>query len=179
VRAKAKLLQHFEQMGPAASKGGGSPPGDLFERYFSADFQGLTSEIRGRSPAGAAQPIGSERLQAAEADLKHALNEIEADTAPAYGSSSSLPALVMQTFLLMDLRQDPELLAFAQRTAADPAWSEAVRGQALLLIAKAGGKDDLEGLYTYLESPSPVLRARAMQAIAALGSKLSAGGPSG
>ena len=47
-----------------------------------------------------------------------------------------------------------------------------MRGQALLLIAKLGGKDDLDGLYAYLESPSPLLRTRATQAIATLQSKL-------
>ena len=53
-----------------------------------------------------------------------------------------------------------------------------MRGQALLLIAKLGGKDDLEGLYAYLESPSALLQARAMQAIGALHSKVIAA-PSG
>lgn len=65
---------------------------------------------------------------------------------------------------------------WARQTAADATWPDAVRGQALLLIAKLGGKDDLEGLYGYLESPSTPLQARAMQAIAALQSKLSAAG---
>jgi hypothetical protein len=49
-----------------------------------------------------------------------------------------------------------------------------VRGQALQLTAKLGGKDDLDGLYAYLESPSALLQAHAMRAIAALQSKLSA-----
>ena len=40
-----------------------------------------------------------------------------------------------------------------------------------------GGKDDLEGLYAYLESPSLLLQARGMQAIAALRSKLKAPRP--
>jgi hypothetical protein len=54
-----------------------------------------------------------------------------------------------------------------------------VRGQALLLTAKLGGKDDLDGLYAYLESPSTQLQARAMQTIAELQSKLSASGTKG
>ena len=47
-------------------------------------------------------------------------------------------------------------------------------GQKLLLVGKAGEKEDLDTLYGYLDSPSPVLQARAMQAIAALESKASA-----
>jgi hypothetical protein len=85
----------------------------------------------------------------------------------------------MQTFLQMGLKEDADLLAFARQTAADDGWSEAVRGQALLLTAKLGGKDDLDGLYAYLESPSTQLQARAMQAIAELQSKLSASGTKG
>ena len=89
----------------------------------------------------------------------------------------------MKTYLvrlrIVDSNQDADVLAFAQRTAADAAWSDAIRGQALLLIGKMGGKDDLEGLYGYLENPSLLLQARGMQAIAALRSKLSAPRPGG
>ncbi len=91
----------------------------------------------------------------------------------------SLPAFIMQTFLQMSLKEDADLLAFARRTAADEGWSEAVRGQALQLTAKLGGKDDLDGLYAYLESPSALLQAHAMRAIAALQSKLSAAATKG
>jgi hypothetical protein len=79
----------------------------------------------------------------------------------------------MRTFLAMDLKQDAELLSFARQCAADPAWSDAVRGQALLLVAKLGGKDDLDGLFAHLEDPSALLQLRAMQAIARLQSRLS------
>ena len=88
-----------------------------------------------------------------------------------------LPSFIMQTFLQMGLKVDGELLAFARQTAGDEGWSEAVRGQALELTAKLGGKDDLDGLYSYLESPSPLLQAHAMRAIAALQARLSAATP--
>ena len=90
-----------------------------------------------------------------------------------------MPSLIIQAFLEMGLKQDADILAFARQTAADDAWADPVRGQALLLIAKLGGKEDLDALYGYLESPSPVLQARAMQAIAALQSRLAAGGSNG
>jgi hypothetical protein len=88
-------------------------------------------------------------------------------------SPDRLPSFVMRTFLQMGLKEDADLLAFARQTAADEGWSEAVRGQALLLTAKLGGKEDLDLLYAYLESPSPVLQAHAMRAIAELQSRLS------
>ena len=93
--------------------------------------------------------------------------------------SFSLPSFIMQTFLQMGLKEDADLLAFARKTAADDGWSDAVRGQALELIAKLGGKDDLDGLYVYLESPSALLQAHAMRAIAALQSRVSAAAAKG
>jgi len=74
----------------------------------------------------------------------------------------------------MDRSQDRDLIAFARAIAADGTWSAAVRGQALLLVGKAGENEDLDTLYGYLDSPSPLLQARAMQAIAALESKMAA-----
>ena len=72
---------------PRRAQDGGAPPGDLFERYLSADFQGLHGEIGGRSP----QAEGTERLQAAEADLKAALEHIEPTHRPRRVAASSLP----------------------------------------------------------------------------------------
>jgi hypothetical protein len=102
--------------------------------------------------------------------------EGESQAVPGPGS---LPSFIMQTFLRMGLKEDADLLAFARQTAADDGWSEAVRGQALLLTAQLGGKDDLDGLYAYLESPSALLQAHAMRAIAALQSKVSAAATKG
>ncbi len=175
--ARAGLLQRFDQVSPGGRRGAAAPPGDLFERYFAAGFEGLKSEIDGRGPDPAAEEELA-RLQAARAGLKQALSQVEADTPSARGDRG-LPAFIMQTFLQMGLQKDPDLLAFAHRTAVDAEWSDAVRGQALLLIAKLGGKDDLDGLYAYLESPSTLLRMRAAQAIARLQSKLSASATGG
>lgn len=172
--ARSGLLQRFAQVDPGARGSAAPPAGDLFDRYFAPGFEGLQSEIEGRSP----DPAAEERLQAARAALHQALSQVETESPPARGGSP-LPGFVMQTLLQMGVPGDPDLLAFAQRTAGDVEWSEAVRGQALLLIAKLGGKDDLDGLYAYLESPSALLRLRATQAIAALQSRLSAAAPSG
>jgi hypothetical protein len=177
AQAKPKLLQRFVQVGPEGRRAAATAPGDLFERYFSADFAGLQGEIDGRSPDPAAR-VAEQRIQSAQAELKQALSQIEGDARPVQGGGS-VPSLIMQAFLEMGLKQDADILAFARQTAADEAWADPVRGQALLLIAKLGGQEDLDALYGYLESPSPVLRARAMQAIAALQSRLAAAGSNG
>jgi hypothetical protein len=170
VRAKPGLLQRLREGNHSARREAAPPPGDLFERYFSADFEELGREIDRRPPDPAAPAAAQGRLELAQAELKRALGEIEAD-APSAQGDGSLPGFVMQTFLQMGLKEDAELLAFARTTAADAGWSDAVRGQALLLIAKLGEKDELDGLYGYLENPSALLQARAMQAIAELQSR--------
>jgi hypothetical protein len=178
VRAKTQLLQRVEQSSRSVRRDAAAPPGDLFDRYFAPGFEGLKGEIDRGNPDAAAQAAARERLQVAQEELERALSRIETDAQPA-GAGSGLPAFVMRTFLEMGLKEDADLLAFARRTAADAAWSDAVRGQALLLVAKLGGKDDLDGLYAYLDSPSALLQARAAEAIAELESKLSATGSNG
>jgi hypothetical protein len=178
VQAKGELLRRLEHVSPGDRRGAVVPPGDLFDRYFSAEFEQLRGEIAGRRPDPAGHGEELEHLRVAEADLRQSLGQLDAETASPPGGSR-LPAFVMQTFLQMGLTRDDDLLAFARRTAGDAEWSDPVRGQALLLIAKLGAKDDLDGLYAYLESPSPSLRARALRAIATLQSRLAASGSKG
>ncbi len=182
VQAKPRLLERLEQSSPQARREAAGPPGDLFDRYFAADFEGLKREIDREGPDPKARAEKGERLQVAQAELEVALRRLETDAGIVEAEPDArpadpgrrLPVFVMRTFLEMGFKQDADLLAFARQTAADAAWSDAVRGQALLLIAKLGGRDDLEGLYGYLDSPSALLQARAAEAIAALESKLSA-----
>lgn len=177
-QAKPKLLQRFVAVDREGRRAAAAPPGDLFERYLSADFAALKSEMDGRSTDPAAPLAEQERLAAAEAEVKQALSQIEGETRPMQ-SGSTVPALILQAFLEMSLKQDADVLALARQAAADDAWPDPIRGQALLLVAKLGGKDDLEILYGYLGNPSPLLQARALQAIASLQSRMTAGGSSG
>jgi hypothetical protein len=77
----------------------------------------------------------------------------------------------------MDLKQDADLLAFAKTTAGNAAFSDNIRGQAFLLIAKLGGKDDFTVLYNYLGNDHDSLKIKAMEAIAALEAKMSGTAP--
>jgi hypothetical protein len=83
--------------------------------------------------------------------------------------------VILQAFLGMNLKHDA---GYSRSPARPPLtiWPEPVRGQALLLTAKLGEQDDLEFLYGYLENPSVLLQARALQAIASLQSKMAAAG---
>jgi len=169
--ARVRLLHRFDQVSPNERGSATAPPGGLYERYFSADFDGLKREIERRTPPASGGDL--DRLQSTRAALQDISSRFEMETRSGPGNAG-LPAFILQTLLQMDRSQDRDLLAFARATAADGAWSEAVRGQALLLVGKAGEKEDLDTLYGYLDSPSPLLQARAMQAIAALESKVSA-----
>jgi hypothetical protein len=172
-RAKPGLLDLLGRTDASTRHAAEAPPGDLFEREFSAAFEELRREIDSRAGDPASQAAERSRIDVAQAELKRALGQLEAETRSAR-ADDGLPGLVLATFLEMPTKEDGELLTVARRIAADPAWSDPVRGQALLLVAKLGAKDDLDGLYAQLASTSPVLQARAMQAIAALQTKLAA-----
>ncbi len=178
AQAAPKLLQRLAEIGPAARKAAAGPGGSPFERYLSPGFEAAKREIGARHLDQAAQAAILARLQASEDAAESALRTAEPGGV-ASGEGSGLPALVMQALLAMNVKQDAAVLAFARATAADAAWSDGVRGEALLLVAKLGGKDDLPGLFAYLDSPSALLRARAMQAIAKLEAKLAPAGGAG
>jgi hypothetical protein len=138
----------------------------------------LLQLLNGVPPAArrsAAAPLDDDFTRALEGASPDAPIPAGGQEAP----STRLPSFLMRTLLQMALKQDDELLAFARQTAADEGWSDAVRGQALELIAKLGGTDDVEALYAYLENPSPLLQAYAMKAIAALQSRPSEGAAKG
>ena len=174
ARATPELARRFDLVSPAQRRSASAPERSAFDRTFASAFERATREIDERTIDPTKRAAALARLEAAERDLTIALQEVDAG---AVGPGDGLPGFVMQTFLQMNLREDDDLLAFARRTAADFGWSDAVRGQALLLIGKLGGKDDLDGLCRFLDVPSPLLQARAMQAIASVASRIAAAGP--
>ena len=173
TRATAELVRRFNQVSPPLRKGAPALGHDVFDRYFASAFESLDREINGQAIDPTAQAAALARLEAAERNLKLALKEVDPGAAPV-GAGNILPSFVLQTFLQMNEKENADLLAFARRTAADTGWSDTIRGQALLLIARLGGKDDLDGLYRFLNVPSPLLQARAMQAIATVEARLAA-----
>ena len=174
ARATPELAHRFELVSPALRKGASAPERSAFDRTFASAFERATREINGRTIDPTERAAALARLEAAQRDLTIALQEVDSG---AVGPGDGLPAFVLQTFLQMNDKDDEGLLAFARRTSADPGWSDTVRGQALLLIGKLGGKDDVGGLLGFLGAPSPLLQARAMQAIASVEARIAAAGP--
>lgn len=167
--AKQPLFALFTSVDPAAAAAMPSS-GDLYERYFAASFAGLQAEIAASPEGSAAREAQAARVQAAQAQLKAALEEIQPPTA-APTSGDRRAGFVLRTFLALDLAQDADLLSFAKSTAANPAYAPALRGDALLLVGKLGAAADLDALYPYLKSTNPLLRNRALQAITLIQAK--------
>lgn len=163
VPARTKLLRMLADVPPGARKNACAPSGDPLAHE-------LTDATPNRAPAA--------REGTAPAELASPASPVEPGDASGR-SLAVLPSFAMQTFLKLASSEDGELLAFARQTAADSGWSDPVRGQALQLIAKLGGKDDLDGLYGYLENSSALLQANAMRAIATLQARLTASAAKG
>jgi len=171
--ATPRLLERFATVSHGASTS--SPRGrDAFERYFAAGFEALKSELGARSPDPATRTEELARLQAAEAQLRRSLEEVESGPLTAR-DGDDLASLVMQALLEMSPGEAKEIPAFARQVAADPACTDGVRGKALLLVARLGEKGDLDLLYAQLSNASPLLQAGALQAIAVLNARLAPG----
>lgn len=171
LTARDPLIKIFKSVDPlTAGKASGVNSG-LYERYFANSFDSLKAEITLEVADPAERDARLAKLQAAQAELKTALGGVE-ETLPAAGSGDLRPAFVMNTLLALDISTDKALLDFARATAADSHYSSQVRGDALLLIAKLGDKNDLDGLYLYLKGGDDLLQARCLQAINNLQDKL-------
>ena len=169
-----RLLERFAAASHGASAST-SPGRDAFERYFGAGFDALKGEVGARSLDPATRTEELSRLQAEEARLRQSLEEVE--SAPlAARDGDGLASLVMQTLLEMSSGDAKDLLGFARQVVADAACTDGVRGQALLLVARLGGKSDLDLLYAQLSDASPLLQTRALQGIAMLNTRLAPAG---
>jgi hypothetical protein len=169
--AVPQLAERLNGIATGERRTAAEAPGDLFERCFAAPFAALAAEVAASEADAAARADASARLQAAAAELRRAVVEVNASALPA-PAATALPAFLMGVFLAMELRHDAALLELGRSVAADAGWSDAVRGQALLLIAKVGGQSDLAVLYAHLDDRGPLLPLRALQAIAALQTRL-------
>jgi hypothetical protein len=73
----------------------------------------------------------------------------------------------------MNIKSDGDLKNFGKITAANSAYSDEVRGKAILLIAKYGDKVDMGLLYPFLDGNNDFLKAKALEGITDLELKVS------
>jgi len=169
AEAKPALLSLFHSISP--SEAGPAPDAreDLYNRYFSPSFDSLKHEITAEAGDPVTQQDRLARLATAQAQLKDALDAIQAKPAPMLSDARS--DFVLQTFLQMNLAEDADVLKLAQATAADERYPSSVRGDAILLIAKLGSAADEPALFAYAQSTDGLIQARALQAILTLQQK--------
>jgi hypothetical protein len=165
VAAKPELLAMFSQVDPTRRKGDLSSDNDLFQRYFSASFEGLKKEIADQHPDANLADIDS-----AAAGLQAQLSQLQANLASTDNGDPRL-GFVLHTFLGMDTKEDADLLALGKKVAGDDTYSDGVRGQALLLVGKLGGTAELDGLYAAMQNGSDLIRANALEAIGVIQAK--------
>jgi hypothetical protein len=170
IQAKAPLIDAFKKVNPSSRSKSTGLGDDLFARCFAGSFESLRNEVKNQNPDPSDQEAQLAQVNAAEAQLKKALTDIRAQPLK---DASGDPRLdfVLSTFLEMNLSEDATLLQFAKAVAADATHPASVRGSALLLISKLGGKDEYAFLFSYLQGDNEVLLARALEAIVALQAK--------
>jgi hypothetical protein len=171
--AKSKLFELFNETAPESGTAVTLQEADLYDRYFAASLDALRQEIRDSNPDAAIRDAKLAQVDASAADLKTALGKMPGGPGEsATVADSSLHAFILQTFRLMELKDDVDILAFAHKTAANTAFPDSIRGQALLLVAKFGGKNDMDSLYPYVQYSNEILATRAMEAITLLTEKI-------
>jgi hypothetical protein len=167
LQAKTPLLDVFSKVDPSLRGRPGGVSDDLFSRYFAGSFESLRNEVRGHNLDLAKQDAQLAQVNAAEARLRNSLADMRGQLSKADSGDPRLE-FVLRTFLGMKLSQDGDLLQFAKNVAADASYAPGLRGNALLLIGKLGGKDEFAVLYTYLQTDNEVMQERALGAIAEL-----------
>jgi hypothetical protein len=167
VQAKAPLLDVFSKVDPSLRSRSSVLGDDLFRRYFAGSFDSLRNEVKGQNLDPAKQDTQIAQVDAAEARLRNSLADMRGQLSKADSGDPRLE-FVMRTFLGMKLSEDADLLQFAKTVAADSSYAPGLRGNALLLIGKLGGRDDLTVLYTYLQTDNEVIQERALGAITEL-----------
>lgn len=174
VTAKPKLLEAFTTAPPETSTS--TAMVDLYNLYLAAPIATLRQAVNDQNADPKSRQAALDQLDTAVNNLKNSLGTIQSQAVNA-SHPASLQDFILHTFLEMDLKLDVDLLAFAKTTASNTAFSDNIRGQAFLLIAKLGGKDDFTVLYNYLGNDHDSLKIKAMEAIVALEAKVSGTAP--
>lgn len=168
--AKSGLIDLYQASGAPGQAAGANPAQDPYTWYFSAPFDELQKNIEAGNLDPSSRDAALSRLSEAEASLKQSLSTLPAQVRP---TSAQLPDFILHTFLAMDIKQDKDILQLASGIAQDNGAADSVRGNAFLLMAKLGGKDELAALYASLNGSDDYLKAKALEAIAGLQSKVS------
>jgi hypothetical protein len=171
VAAKPGLLAAFQKHAKVGQTDTAKVPDSLYDRYFAQSIAGMQAEINAQAVDAKTKQDLLQQVTDLSNQIKTGLNGVQSQT---FQSSQGDPILdvVMDACLQMTITSDGDLLTFAKTTAADASLPEAVRGKALLLVSKLGGKEDLVFLTQYLNNSSEAIKASAFDAITSLNQTL-------
>jgi hypothetical protein len=170
VDAKLKLLDIFTKAPPDSSKSSTLGGDDLYTHYFSLPANALRSEITSQTTDPATRQAQLAKMDGLISTMKTDLADIQT---PAKGDIFTSQDFVLDTLMKMSMNNDGDLKNFASQTAANSAYSDDVRGKAILLIARFGEKGDMGLLYPFLQSKNDFLKAKALEGITNLQMKIS------
>jgi hypothetical protein len=171
VDAKLKLLDIFTKLPPDKSETPTLGGEDLYTRYFSLPAEALRSEINSQTTDSASRQAQLSKMDALIATMKTSLTGIQN---PATGADFTAQDFVLDAMMQMSMNSDADLKNFASKTAVNSAYSDDVRGKAILLIARFGEKGDMGLLYPFLASNNDdFLKAKALEGITDLQMKIS------
>jgi hypothetical protein len=171
LQAKVPLIDTFNKASPSSRSKSTYASDDFFARCFAGSFESLRNEVKNQNPDPTDQEGQLAQVGAVEAQLKKNLVEIQVQPPLKDAGGDRRLGFVLRTFLDMNLSQDASLLQFAKSVAADVGYPVSVRGSALLLIGKLGGKNEYAVLFSFLQADNDVLLARALEAIVVLQAK--------
>jgi hypothetical protein len=169
--AKQGLIAAFQGHAKPGGNAAVKASDTLYERYFAQSIAGMQAEINSQAIDDQTKQVRLAQVTALSNQIKTSLSDLQT-TASSSSQGDPLLGIVMDSCLQMKLTSDNDLYGFAKTTAADVSLPDAVRGKALLLIAKLGGKDDLALLNQYLTNNSETIKASAFTAIANLNQNL-------
>jgi hypothetical protein len=170
VDAKIKLLDIFAKIPPETSQSTNLGGNDLYARYFSLPVTALSGEISAQTTDSATRQAQLSKMDELITTMKTNLAEIQQPAARAQFTSQDF---ILDTMMQMNIKSDGDLKNFGKITAANSAYSDEVRGKAILLIAKYGDKVDMGLLYPFLDGNNDFLKAKALEGITDLELKVS------
>ena len=168
--AKLKLLDIFGKLPPDKSQSTTLGDADLYARYFSLPAAALRGEISGRTADAATRQAQLSKMDGLISTMKTSLAEIQN---PGTGADFTTQDFILDTLMQMGMKSDGDLKNFGKLTAANSAYSDDIRGKAILLIARFGEKVDMGLLYPFLDSNNDFLKAKALEGITNLQLKAS------
>lgn len=160
--AKLKLLDIFGKLPPSDSKSSTLGGDNLYVRYFSLPLTALRAELSAQTFDSATRQAQLAKVDGLVSTMKTNLAEIQS---PGTGAGYTTQDFILDTLMQMDIKSDGDLKNFGKLTAANSAYSDDIRGKAILLIARFGEKGDMGLLYPYLDGNDDFLKAKALEGI--------------